>query len=101
MKISIDYNQTLNTPRGKELAKRLIAEGNDVYIVTRLNEINNRVVERTAAEVGISRNKIHYTNGKPKWETLKRLGIRAHYDNNQHELDLIKEFAPEIKGIKF
>ena len=31
-KVSIDYDDTLSTDRGKELAKRLISEGKTVYI---------------------------------------------------------------------
>lgn len=100
-KVSIDFNDTLTTSRGKELAKRLIREGNDVYIVTRLNNNNRKVVEKVANEVGIKPNNIYFTNGAPKYETLRKLNITKHYDNNQRELDLIKKFTPFIKGIKF
>ena len=34
-------------------------------------------------------------------DTLRKLGIRTHYDNNQNEIDAIKKNTPEIKGIKF
>jgi hypothetical protein len=100
-KVSLDYNDTFTTPRGKELAKRLIAEGKDVHIVTRLNDRARGAVTKAAAEVGIPANKVHFTNGELKWKTLKRLGIKTHYDNNQNEIDAIKANAPEIKGIKF
>ena len=33
-KVSIDYDDTLSTDKGKELAKRLLSEGNDVYIIS-------------------------------------------------------------------
>ena len=100
-KVSMDFNDTLTTPRGKELAKRLIREGNDLYIVTRLNDNNRKVVEKVANEVGIKLDHIYFTNGAPKYETLRKYNITKHYDNNQRELDLINKFTPFIKGIKF
>jgi len=38
-KISIDYDDTLSTDRGKQLAKRLIAEGMIVYIISARSEL--------------------------------------------------------------
>jgi hypothetical protein len=35
-----------------------------------------------------------------KWETIKRLGIDIHYDNNQDEIDLIDKNTDAV-GIKF
>lgn len=100
-RVSIDFNDTFNTPRGAQLARELKSTGFDVFIVTRLNSRNSDVVEKKAAEVGINPDHIFYTNGAAKWPTLQRLQIRRHYDNNQKELDLIKKFAPEIKTVKF
>jgi hypothetical protein len=35
-----------------------------------------------------------------KWETVKRLEIGTHYDNNQNEVDKIRENT-NAKAIKF
>lgn len=99
-KVSIDFDDTLSTPKGQDLAKRLIAEGKNVYIVTRRQSSASAEVYKVTDELGIQRSKVYFTNGKMKWEEIKKLGIGTHYDNNQKEIDLINE-KTECKGIKF
>lgn len=100
-KISIDYDDTLSTDRGKELAKRLLKEGNDVSIITRRQSDQMDTVYNTAKDLGIPRNKVHATNGKLKWETIKKLGIEKHIDNNEKELQAIKDNVPGVKTEQF
>jgi len=100
-KVSIDYDDTLSTERGKELAKRMLKEGKDVSIITRRQSDQLEEVYKTADELGIPRDKVHATNGKLKWETIKKLGIEKHIDNNQNEIDSIKEHTPEVEAQKF
>jgi hypothetical protein len=99
-KVSIDFDDTLSTPKGQDLAKRLIAEGKNVYIVTRRQSSASAEVYKVTDELRIQRSKVHFTNGKMKWEEIKKLGIGTHYDNNQKEIDLINSNT-EAKGIKF
>jgi hypothetical protein len=99
-KVSFDFDDTLSTKRGQTLAKRLMTEGKNVHIVTRRQESASAEVYKIADELGIARSKVHFTNGKMKWETIKRLSIDVHYDNNQHELDLIDENTDAV-GVKF
>lgn len=103
MRISLDFNDTFNTFRGRTLAQQLIAQGNDVHIVTRLNEFNRPTVERYVKSTGIKipSNKIHFTNGQLKFNKLRQLGVRRHYDNNMSEIEAIRRFAPGIEAIKF
>ena len=102
-KVSLDFDDTFNTFRGKKLALELLGQGYDVYIVTRRHDTDRQFVERTvkAAGINIPSNHIYFTNGALKWKTLQRLGIKRHYDNSQNEIDAIKANTPEIKGIKF
>jgi len=100
-KVSIDYDDTLSTERGKKLARRLLSEGKDLYIVTRRREEMLGPVKQVARELGISVDKVHATNGHLKWEIIKRLGIQTHYDNNEDELKAISIHTPTVKGIKF
>lgn len=100
-KVSFDYNDTLDTPRGQEIAKRLIHEGKEVHIVTRLRENMGGGVKRLAQELGIPLNHVHFTEGHLKWKTLKTLGISTHYDNNQDEIDAINKNTTGIRAIKF
>jgi hypothetical protein len=100
-KISLDYDDTLSTQRGKDLARRLMNEGNDIYIVTRRQSSAGDSVYRTAKELGIDRSKVFFTNGQLKWKKLKELGIQKHYDNNPDEIKAIKDNAPLIRAEKF
>ena len=100
-KVSIDYDDTLSTDRGKELAKKMLEEGKDVSIITRRQSDQLEEVYKTADELGIPRDKVHATNGKLKWETIKKLGIEKHIDNNQNEIDAIKENTPNVEAEKF
>jgi hypothetical protein len=99
-KISFDFDDTLETDRGQELAKKFIAEGKDVYIITRRQISAALAVYKIAKELGIPQSKVYFTNGDMKWETIKRLGIGIHYDNNLKEIDLINS-KTDTKGIKF
>jgi hypothetical protein len=99
-KVSFDFDDTLETPRGKELAKQKIAEGKEVFIITRRQESASEAVYVVADELEIPHSRVYFTNGKMKWETVKRLNIGTHYDNNQDEIDLINNNT-DSKGIKF
>ena len=100
-KVSIDYDDTLSTDRGKELAKRLLKEGKDVSIITRRQSDQLDEVKKVADELGISRDKVHATDGKLKWETIKKLGIEKHIDNNSKELEAIAKNLPNVETEKF
>jgi len=100
-KVSIDYDDTLSTDKGKELAKKLLQEGKDVSIITRRQSDQLDEIRRTADELGIPQDKVHATDGKLKWETIKKLGIERHIDNNSKELEAIAENIPDVKGEKF
>jgi len=100
-KVSIDYDDTLSTERGKELAKKILEEGKDVSIITRRQADQMDEVYKTAEELGIPRDKVHATNGKLKWETIKKLGIERHIDNNENEIKAINENLPNVTGEKF
>jgi hypothetical protein len=96
-KISLDYDGTLSKLEGRLLAKRLVGQGNDVYVVTARQDSQSAEVYRIAKEVGIPRGNVYFTNGRPKSPKLKSLGISKHYDNNP---DVIKEIETNTKGIQ-
>jgi len=99
-KVSFDFDDTLSTARGQEIAKRNILQGKQVYIITRRQESASAEVYRMADKLGILRSKVYFTNGAYKWMTIKRLGIGTHYDNNDLEINLIK-INTDTKAIKF
>jgi len=92
MNISFDVDGVLDTPQGMALARRKIANGDRVYIITARNEstMSARVYE-IAKELGIPRLRVYFTNGEDKWKTIQRLGIEVHYDNNEEQITKIKE----------
>ena len=97
-KVSFDFDDTLTQERWQNKAMMLKKEGKTVYIVTRRQEEQNDAVYAIADKIGIPRSRVYFTNGKMKWETIKRLGIGTHYDNNEDEIRLIRENT-EAKGI--
>jgi len=99
-KVSFDFDDTLSTARGQEIAKRVILQGKEVYIITRRNEYNASEVYRMAEKLGILKSRVYFTNGQYKWMTIKRLEIGTHYDNNIMEINLIK-INTDCKAIKF
>ena len=89
--VSIDFDDTLSTKEGQDMAKGLLDKGIELHIVTRRNQDDSGEVYKVADELGIPHDKIHFTNGELKWKTIKALGITKHIDNNQKEIDAIKE----------
>jgi hypothetical protein len=81
VKISIDYDETLSTDKGKELAKRLIAEGDVVYIISARNDVDGML--GVADSLGIPHSRVYATgSNSAKIQKIKDLGITKHYDNN-------------------
>ena len=88
-KISFDYDETISTDRGKELAKEKIAQGEIVYIISARQD--NEGMLSTAQELGIPESRVYATgSNKAKIEKIKELGINKHYDNNA---DVIAELG--------
>lgn len=97
--ISFDYDGTLSTEKGKQLATDLIAKGEEVIIITARNsKDDNSDVESTAKKLGIK--KIVYTNQRDKWSFIIKENVSIHYDNNQEQIDKINE-KTKAKGILF
>jgi len=90
-KVSFDFDDTLEYPSVQEIAKRLISDGFTVYVITRRQESDSAEVYEVSDEIGIPRSRVYFTNGSMKWESVKRLNIGRHYDNNEDELQLIRD----------
>lgn len=91
-KVSLDYDGVLSTEKGKELLKRLLSEGVDVYVISARREKMN--IE------GLPESKVYAVgSNKRKVETIKRLGIDTHYDNNPDVIDELKQ--NNVRAIKW
>lgn len=84
-KISFDYDGTLSTKRGKELAAEKIANGNPVYIITARQKSDSHDVYATADELGIQKSHVIFTNGEDKWKYILQYDIDIHYDDNEEQ----------------
>jgi len=88
-KVSYDYDDTLNTERGKELAKASIENGDVVYIISARQDKDAML--GTADELGIPHSRVYATgSNQAKIEKVKELGIDKHIDNN---VDVINELG--------
>lgn len=80
-KISFDFDDTLNTSRGKELAKQKIESGAVVYIISARDDKQNML--NVADELQIPHDRVFATGSNSgKVAKIKELEIVKHYDNN-------------------
>ena len=80
-KVSFDYDDTLSTAKGKEMAKRAIERGDTVYIISARGDRSGLL--NVADELGIPYSRVYATgSNKAKEEKVKELGIDKHIDNN-------------------
>ena len=95
LKISIDYDDTLSTSRGKELAKRLIKEGNTVYIISARHSAEG--MYKTADDLGIPHSRVYATgSNNQKIAKVKELGIEKHIDNNADVVKQLKKIGEKF-----
>ena len=100
-RVSFDFDDVLDTPEGQMRAKRYVDAGYNVYIITRRQKNMSDEVYKIADKVGIPRNNIYFTGGALKYDTVRRLKIAKHFDNNQNELNRINENVPGVETVKF
>lgn len=87
-KISFDYDGTLSTEKGTELAKRLIKD-NTIYIISARHDAQGMMSK--ADELGIAIGRVYAMgSNKAKVNKIKQLGIDKHYDNNKDVVDVLK-----------
>ena len=92
--ISFDYDDTLSTKKGTDLAKELI-KNNTLYIISARND-KSGMIEK-AKQIGIPLDNVYATgSNKAKIDKVKELNISKHYDNNIDVVNALKGI-----GIKF
>ena len=113
MKISFDFDSTLSRVDIQDLAFKFINKGFEVWCVTsRLSneqspkykikgiwvEHDNSDLFNVCDKIGINKGKIHFTNGKDKFEFIKENNFVFHLDDDAHEIELINKYT-FTKGI--
>lgn len=80
-KISFDYDGTISTAKGTELAKRFLDKGDTVYIISARSRKSGMLDK--ADQLGILPSRVYATgSNEAKIAKVKELGISKHYDNN-------------------
>lgn len=94
-KISFDYDETLTTEKGTNLAKEYISKGADVYIISARQQKDGMLAK--AKQLGIPESRVYATgSNKAKVEKVKELGITLHYDNNKDVINELGEIGKLI-----
>lgn len=100
MKISFDYDDTLTTTKGQEMALNALKNGDEVLILTARQKSDSAEVYAMAEKLGIKKANVHFTNGQDKWKFVLRLHIDKHIDNNQEQIDKINKYTT-AQGVLF
>jgi hypothetical protein len=106
-KISFDFDGTLgHKPHIQRVAREMsLDQFYEVHIITRrYGYVHPKHGDEMSEVLGmadalrIKRENIHFLDRKYKAEKIKELGIRAHWDDDFREIQLIREHAPECMG---
>lgn len=90
MKVSFDFDGTLEHKYVQEIALRNLKVGDEVYIVTsRCKDNYNEDLFKIAEQLGIKKDNIYFTNGQYKADALRGLGVELHYDDMYDEVNEI------------
>lgn len=88
-KISFDFDDTLTKSSVRDIAKRYITKGINVYVISARNDVSG--MYDITDKLGIPRSRVFATgSNQNKIDKIKSLGITKHYDNNN---DVIKKIG--------
>lgn len=97
MKISFDFDETLDRAELQDIAESFIKDHHDVWIVTsrfqkHANMIyNNNDLWAVAKYINIPKEKVIFTNLSPKYLYFKDMNFDLHLDNDKDEVREIIE----------
>ena len=102
MKVSFDFDSTLDRPVVQDYAKSLIQDNIEVWIVTsRMSKVNtdwNKDLFLVADKLGILKENIVFTEMSDKFEFFKDKDFIWHLDDDWVELNLINEHCKDTWG---
>jgi|LakMenE01Jun11ns_1017448.scaffolds.fasta_scaffold9952498_2 hypothetical protein len=98
-KISFDYDDTLSTAKGKEMAKLAIRRGDEVYIISARNDRSGLL--DIANELNIPYSRVYATgSNRAKEAKVKELGIDKHIDNNVMVVRALPGVGQKFKAVR-
>lgn len=98
MIIAFDFDKTLSDVRLQRLAKKLIAERNEVWVVTmrRDDDFNNKFMKPTLDKLPLSKYRVIFCDNKPKFEMIQMINADIYIDNISDEFEYIKNHTNTI-----
>lgn len=103
MKVSFDFDHTLDQEHIQLLAKKFIDLGADVYVTTsRPKHIKNVNIENTDLYniinyLGIDKNNVRFTHYEDKYTYLKDFDL--HFDDDDYQVELINQHPSKCIGV--
>lgn len=95
MKVSFDFDGTLEYVRVQNLAKKFILAGVEVWVVTsRKSAGDNSDIFKICFGLGIPKERVVFTDYKEKYSFVKDLDL--HFDNDEEEVYLINQYGKMI-----
>lgn len=105
IKVSFDFDGTLDKPSVQKFAQDLLLSGYDVYITTQRQ--NNKLAPslswnddlfEISDSIGIKRKNIIFCNLESKYKIIKDMDFIFHLDDSFTEINLLKEYT-NIKSV--
>ena len=95
---AFDFDNTFSDLRIQDLAKKLIREKNEIWIVTarRENDFSKNIIIPIISKIGLSEYNVIYCGDKPKFEMLTAINADIYIDNISDEFDKIKNHSNTI-----
>jgi hypothetical protein len=97
--ISFDYDDTLTTPEGFKLAKQMVKDGNNLYVITARDKMSPQMIERAEAAGIPKENIILAGSDEQKVKIVKDNNISKHIDNKESVIKALGKtgelFAPD------
>ena len=95
MVIAMDYDKTLSDIKLQGLAKKILREGNEFWVVTarKDNAYNKDIMKHVLDKLKLTEHQVIFCNEKPKWEMLQMINADIYIDNISDEFEAIKNFT--------
>lgn len=94
MIIAIDFDGVLTNYKMQILAKKMISEKNDVWIVTKRRiGMDNKDLQKVLDFIRLPMSKVIFTNNKDKEEFLKGINADIFIDNENNEFANLMSYS--------
>ena len=98
MVAAFDFDGVLSSERIQMLAKKMIRENNEVWVVTARgdNEFNRNIVREVLGKIKLSEFRVMFCGRKPKIDYLKIINADIFIENNSDEFENINNLTNTI-----